>query len=277
MFWTPKNSFQASITNLASTPSTTPGTSLTPANNSKPAYTQLLTATAFDTFFIEVWFATGAVAAAARDMIADIGVDPAGGTTYAVLLPDLMASCASDWTGVGHRYFFPVYIKSGSTVAARVSINNATVGTVRCVIRLWGRPSNPAAIKYGTGVLAYGITAASSRGTLVTPGATGTEGTYVSLGTTTADHWWWQTGYGCNDTTMTDRAYHGDLAIGNTSETMIIENDWVGMTGAEEINHVNAADGQHYVKSGRTIYGRMTSSGTAPDNNYSMAAYGVYS
>ncbi|MGH7949134.1 MAG: hypothetical protein ACREQF_07925, partial [Candidatus Binataceae bacterium] len=116
-------------------PAANMGATVTPAQNSKGSYAQVFTALAFDAYFIAIQINSNNAAAAARDTIIDIGVDPAGGTSYTVLIPDLLGSCASNLAaisataGCGIWYYFPLWIKAGSTIGARASVNNATVGT----------------------------------------------------------------------------------------------------------------------------------------------------
>lgn len=215
----------------------------------------------------------------ARDCIADIGVDPAGGTSYSVLIPDLLCSCAGTITlntSMGIDYVFPIRINSGSSIAVRMSVNNATVGTGRAWIRGYGKPEHPDITRFGTVVQAIGITAASSSGTAVTPGTT-SDGTWTSLGTVTRQAWWWQVGIGCNDSTMTDAlVYHGDLSAGSSGgDTMIIEDVVACSTSAEQFGfHPPPGTGAKTIPAGATLWGRLQCSGTA-DSNLSMAAYAL--
>lgn len=243
------------------------------------SWTQILAATAQDIFYVQIGFNAVNVSSAIRDCLADIGVDPAGGTTYAVLIPQLLCSCAASTALCGDgtiNYFFPVFIKAGSTVACRMSVNNSTVGTGRVTIRGYGQPSNPSAIKYGTSVVAYGTVLASSKGTTVVPGATGAAGTYVSLGATTQDHWFWQMGYGIGNAATAARAYHGDIAVGDgTNFLILIPSIYLNVNAATALGYNNSGWNESIVPSGTTLYGRMTCSGTAAATPYSMAAYGV--
>jgi hypothetical protein len=245
------------------------------------SYAQVLTAAnvAKDVFGLHIQFNSNAVSAAARDTICDIGVDAAGGTSYTVLIPSLLASSAAPAlgaTGVGLNYYFPLYIKAGSTVAVRASVNNATVGTLRAKIRIFGAPRDRRDVSVGSKVIAYGISTGTSTGTAVTPGTT-SEGTWTSLGTiATGDNpWFWQYGVGINQGTITAVGYTGDLGIGDASNKAIVGEDrvWQGTTGEQWYD-----DGygiHHYqAKEGDIVYGRLQCSGTAV-SGISMAAYGV--
>ena len=258
------------------------GTSITPGNNTYGSYTQVLSGAnvAKDVFGILINFNSNASSATARDTIVTIGVDPAGGTSYTDYIPDLLASSAAGAIaiagGSGIHYFFPMWIKAGSTVAAKASVNNATVGTLRVRMQIFGLPRDRRNILVGTKCKSYGITAASSTGTSVTSGTT-SEGTWTQLATiaSTDNPWWWQYGVGVNNGTITAVSYSADLGIGDASNKVIVGEDrvWTGTTG-ETWSDDGIGNGYYQSKGGDITYGRIQASGTAI-TGLSMAAYGV--
>lgn len=252
------------------------GTSVTPGNNTKGSWVQLLTALAYEVIDVEVHINSGNTSAAARDILVDIGYDPAGGSSYSVLIPDLLGSCAGTLTDIGPCvYHFPLKIPAGATVAARAAVNNATVGTVRVIIHVKGRPAHPAMHKVGTYVVAVGITSASSSGTAITAGTT-SDGTWTSLGSPSKPAWHWQLGFGVNDSTMTALAYFGDLSVGDGTNFSVIIKDMLWRTdSSERSSFYNPSSGcEKYVGTSGVLYARLQCSGTA-DASLSMAAYGV--
>lgn len=274
------NAFNWRVSNITATrPAAALGATVTPGNNTKGSYASVLTSgeVARDVFGLMVNINSNAVSAAARDALVDIGVDPAGGSAYSVLLPDLMASCAAPYNigQGGIWYYFPIWVRAGSSIGARASVNNATVGTLRVVATAYGSPRDHRSTRVGTKVQAIGITAASSRGTTITSGTTA-EGAWTSLGATTSDAWWWQFGFGTNDTTMTALSYHADLATGTAGEkTLVIENANITVTGAEQIMYgPQFIDCQKLTPASTNVYGRLQCSGTA-DSALSMAAYAL--
>jgi hypothetical protein len=284
MLWTPKglSGYGWSFSSTGATRVAAAwGTSVTPAQNSMGTYAQVLSAAnvSKDVFGIQIQFNSNAVSAAARDTLVDIGIDAAGGSSYTVLIPTLSASSAAPAigaTGAGLSYFFPVYIPAGSTVAARASVNNATVGTLRCGIRIFGAPRDRRNVIVGSKVLAYGITTATSTMTAVTPGTT-SEGTWTSLGTVASgdEPFFWQVGTGVNQGTITATAYTGDLGIGDGSNKAVVIEDrvWQGTT-TEQWYDNGISNGLYQAAAGDTVYGRLQCSGTAI-TGLSMGAWGV--
>ena len=269
-------------TSNALTPAQSPGTSVTPGNNTKGSWVEILSDTLVttDCFGIFIMLHANAVSAAARDTIVDIGFDPAGGTSWSVLIPDLLCSCAIGTSGGGQGvcYFFPLFIKAGTALAARASINNATVGTLLAYVEVYGKPKRPEVMRVGRYVTALGIVAASSRGTAATPGTSGAEGSYVSLGTPTKPHWWWQCGMGVNDGTMTAGAQLVDIAAGDaTTKDIILLNEKIFTFGNESISKMMRPHFAYCreVTENIEIWGRISNSLGTNDAAYSVAAYGL--
>lgn len=281
MVWVPNSAgdFAWQVSSISATrPAANMGTSVTPGNNTKGSYSAAILTSANvarDVFGLLVNINSGSTAAAARDILVDIGVDPAGGTSFSVLVPDLLGSCASTWLlGGGVWYYFPIWIKAGSSLAARASVNNGTVGTVRVALTAFGSPRDRRMTRVGTKVTAYGITAASSSGTAVTAGTTA-EGAWTQLAASTSHaNWWWQLGMGCNDGTMSALAYAIELGLGDaTNKRVVIPDNLVITDGAENLTKW-LAFGEGVSPSGVGVYGRIQCSGAA-DAALSLAAYGV--
>jgi hypothetical protein len=259
------------------------GTSVTPAQNAYGTAVQICSSAnvARDVFAIEVNFNSGGTSTAARDMLAKIQVDPAGGTTWADLVTGLLCSACSPALGAfgsGISYVFPIWIKAGSAIAVAASVNNATVGTVRARMKLWGSPRRRDFVKVGNRIVSLGVTAGTSTGTAVTPGTTA-DGAWTALGTvaSTDDPWWWQFGCGTNQGTELAVAYTADLAIGDASNKFIVSEDrriYQGTTAEIWYDNGPEYQGAHQAKGGDIVYGRMQCSGTAAAAK-SMAAYGV--
>lgn len=283
MLITPRNLGFAYVTGnvLTTRPAAAFGTSITPGNNSYGSYTEILSDASVtkDCYGILININSIGAATTAKDSLTTIGIDPTGGTSYTDFIPHLLSSCASTFAqgAGGHWYYFPLYIPAGTAIAAKGSVNNATVGTQRVAVWLYGAPLDPSSIIAGQGVEAIGAVTASSRGTTVTSGTT-SEGSWTSLGATTKQCFAWQHGMGVNDSSMTSGGiYTTDIGVGDGTNINIIEQDkrYFISSASEDLSGVLTPEAYFPVASGQTIYGRMQCSGTA-DSALSMAAYGVY-
>lgn len=212
-----------------------------------------------------------------RNTLVDVGVDNAGGTTYLTKIPFLMASSATSY-GLGSGgiwYYFPLYIKAGSSVALRAT--GTVVTTFNAFVTLYGEPRRPDTIRAGSYVTAFGAQVLSTTtGTTIVPGTT-TKGAYTQLGVaTTKSYWWWQTGYSSVDTTMTAATIHVDIAAGNaTSKKILLENQYWSVTAAEQIScSPITVNSYNNVATGDLIYGRAQSAAAA-DTSPNLIAYGL--
>lgn len=271
-------SFEWWTSNNTGRPAAAMGTSITPGNNTMGSYTQILSgaSVAQDVYGIYVMINSNTVSAAARNALVTIGVDPAGGTSYTDTIPTLLGSCAGAATVGGIWYYFPLWIRAGSSIAAQASVNNATVGTLRVYTQVFGQPTNPEAVKVGTYVDAFGVTTGTSSGTAITSGTT-SEGAWTALATSISRScWWWQIGMGVNDTTMAALVYAADLASGDASnKRVIIQDQLFNSSSAEALSSPPMTVGcEMDVAAGVNVYGRLQCSGTA-DSSLSMAAYGL--
>lgn len=277
MLWLPHgNSFEWSTNNNTGRPATTLGSSITPAQNSKGSWTEILADLAEEVWAVTVVIHSTTVAAQIKDVLVDIGIDPAGGTSYTTLIPNLLAGGANSFTQgtPGAAYFFPLHIPKGAAVAARGSVNNATVGTIRVYIQVHGKPTHPELFKKGFSVEAFGITAASSRGTAITAGTT-SEGAWTELtaGTLSKDYFWAQVGRGIHDTTAQNGVVGIDVAAGDASTKRVILDQ---VLSAESTNEYASKwqtpwQGPVRVPSGSRIYGRAQCSGA--NDTDSLAVY----
>lgn len=280
--WTPTPEFTWQLSSVAGVrPVSTWGTTITPAQNAKGEWAGIFTGAQVvnEVWGVYIHFHSNYVAVQARNTIVDIGFDPAGGTTYGVVIPDLLASCVSAIDrGGGVSYYFPIRIPAGSAIAARASINNATVGTLYCIVKLFGLPKHPHLTRVGSYVTALGITAESSSGTAVTVGTT-EDGSWASLGASDKEHWYWHLGFGVSDSSMLAQTiYANDLAFGDATNKHLIIEDYIVMVrdASENIITIMPQPPALYrtVPANTILYGRSQCSGT-PDSNISLAAYGV--
>ena len=274
------NSFLWHFSNYT-TPSSTPGTSVTPgASNAEGSWTQVASSAnmAYDSCLMYIAIGGGAFSGAAKNHLLDIGVDPAGGTSYTAVISNIVCGQSQAVTTGFDEFVFPLFIKSGSAVAVRVQGSNATPGTVRVVADFFGRPTNPEMVPCGS----YSETIGSitnSNGQSITPGTAG-EGSWTSLGTTAKDLWHWQIGVQVDNSTITAQYTSVDLAYGDASnKEIILEDVPVHFYGTAEIKASplrgrSLVGASRYVPGGSTIYARAGSF-NVPATGYNMVAIGI--
>lgn len=283
------NVFESVISSLGvgAPPSATSGTSLTPAQNAYGASWATLIPgldpggglpyVSKKAYGIWICIHAGGVSTNARDILVKIGVDTAGATSYVDKILHLAAPSASPYLGAslagGVWYYFPITIDAGTSIGAKASVNNASVGTVRCFCILECDPTRPDLLRTGTTVTTYGADTATSAGTAVVPG-TVSDGSWVQLGSALTERtFFWQIGIGCNSGTMENATLHGDLALETAGvKRQIIFNRVVHTTSGELLSaRAGGTHGEGLV--GDLVYARLQQNGTL--NVYSCIAYGV--
>ncbi len=267
--------------NFGATPGLTPGLSVVPgASNVEGSWTQIASSGVLtqDCYWIYFYILGGAVSGAAKGHLLDIGVDPAGGTSYTAVVSNFVCGSSAAANGVGVKeYLIPFFIKSGSSVAVRVQGDNATAGTIRVAMKWYGKPSRPEAVPVGRYSETIG-TITNSSGVSITPG-NGVFSSYVSLGTTVKPLWWWQIGCQAINATLSGRHTFVELSWGDVSNKQIISRTMMSTTTTETASNLlntgmTVCEAYKPVPAGSTLYGRMICSG-APETGYSMVALGI--
>jgi hypothetical protein len=267
--------------NWGANPSATMGTSVIPgASNAEGSWTQIASSAdiSADCYWLFITVHSGNTSAQQKDHLIDIGVDPAGGSSYAAVVSNIVCGLTVSSPGAGYRFTFPLFVKSGSSVAVRAQGNNATAGTVRVMAKFYGQPSNPEAVPVGQFSETIGAIT-NSQGVGFTPG-NAADGSWQSLGTTTSALWWWQLAFQVSDSTMTAELAFIDLAYGDATNKTNILRLCHASTSTTESAQENSAANVFFadcfcpVPSGATIYVRGRCS-DAPDTGYNAVAIGI--
>ena len=258
------------------------GTGLTASAtaNTKGSVVSLLAGASvpFDVYGVGITFFGGSASATVRRYLTDIVIDPAGGTTWDTtnpICPNLLANSPALVCG-GWRYFFPLYVKAGTSFGARTQCSAASAA-LRCAIQLYGQPTHPENWRTGTRVIAFGVNTATTSGTAVTVGS-GAIGSYTLMGATARELWWWQWGgIASNDTTMGLDACMGDVATGDgTTFKLCVDSCMQNKTAAEQAG--KEAFGLRVpireVASGANVYVRVSNT-SAGDTTPTTTAYGL--
>ncbi len=273
------NSYGSEVDNWDATPGLTIGTNVTTGGsaNTDGSWTQVLSALARDVHWMQIQGAGNQATGNQRDVLFDIGVDPAGGTSYTAVKSSLSISCASAIT-TGPAYCFPIYIPAGATVAIRSRCNAASI-TTRFAVKAWGDPSFPEMFPCGLYHELVG-TVTGSAGVSFTPG-NAAWGSWQSLGTIARPLWYWQLGVGCSNATMSTESDYVQLGYGDgtTGGTRGIAMHNISSSTAEAINH-NTKSNLHFpenichLPAGTGIYVRGWAS-AAPQSGWWALAYGT--
>lgn len=266
--------------NWGANPSATIGTSVVPgASSAEGSWTQVAAAASITTNIYGIYMQAfgGATSASAKNHMLDIGIDPAGGTSYTAIISDIIVGDSPSLTQAGNReFYFPFYIPSGSSIAVRIQGSAATAGTVMVAMKFYGKPSIPG-LPVGRFSETIG-TGASTLGTSFTPGSAA-DGSWASLGTTSKNLWWWQLGYQINNGTITAEYTYLELAYGDATNKVTIFKMMHGGTTGETAGL--AAQTQLLwhaaycpVPAGTNIYIRGRAN-NPPDSGYNASAVGI--
>jgi hypothetical protein len=256
-------------------PGTSLGTGITAAGsaNAMGSWTQLLGATAMPAYAIQLWLACQSSANSNRAFLADIGIDPAGGSSYSVLIPTLIfhANDTSQLLGPT-RYFFPLFIPADASIAARVQCGTASLSVAARAL-LHCAPTQPEAWRCGSFVEAFGVDSAASSGVSITLGTT-SEGAWTKIGSDSARKlWFWQMGVNAPQTSLSALAANYDLALGDGSSYDIVA-PAVGMASgsAEWMSSGLQRYGIRHAPGGIGVYVRGQGSATGVNQ---VAVYGL--
>jgi hypothetical protein len=172
--------------NISSTPSASFGTTVASGAGAEGTAASLIAALTYDVEFLVVQLFQYTTSANARPTTVDILYDPTGGTSYTVLIADILAgqtASTSTATWGGATYMFPVRIPAGSQVAARA--HGAAAVSGRVAIHAYGQNANPGSWWAGQRVTSIGVS--GSDGTSHTPGDSGAYSSWTNFGSTLSE------------------------------------------------------------------------------------------
>ena len=274
------NEFHWSVDNYSDLYSSSMGTTVNAggSTHTKGSEAELIAGAALteDCYYMAIKFFGGGESNTIASYLADIVVDPAGGTSWSVLIPNLVVDSPHYLYGGAH-FVFPLFVKAGSSVGFKHQCSIAS-RALRCAIKLYGKPSKPEFMRYGHTVEAIGVNTGTSLGVSITTGASNAKGDWASVGTTTQDNWFWQMGIGLPDTTCgASFAYYLDMSAGDASNKRVcMDNVLFIKDNTEQAGKIAISEMPpiKQVPSGETVYIRGAHSLTA-DSGLHAAAYGV--
>lgn len=279
MLYTPVNDFGWTLDNFGATfTSAAMGTAVTSGGANLKGTAQSIWAGSSvteDVYGIAIGFQAGDSAAALRLFLCDLLVDPAGGSSWSVKIANLAVHGPSTVLG-GVWYYFPLYIKSGTSIGMQIQCRVTTI-TLRCLIKLFGKPGRPELAHVGNVVETIGASTATTVGTTVTPGTSAMGSYSASMGTTVRNCFWWQMGILFDDSTCTAVTYWFDLAAGDASNklTCIHMLPYINNSseqGGKAIAGINLP--YRNIPAGANVYTRSACI-TTPDSLVSVVGYGV--
>lgn len=259
------------------------GATITPVTGSKGSWAEVASSASLTQdcywFYLGEWAPTTDTGVV-KNTLYDIGVDPAGGTSYTAIISDMQIGSSFGMTGTSgaqRNFLFPFFVKAGSSVAARAQTDDATPNTTRVVMAFWGQPSRPENVPVGMFSETLG-TLSGSKGQSFTPG-NAADGTWADFGTTTKNLWWWQMGHGLDNTAFAAEYVYIDVAWGDaTNKHLIFRTQHSG--GANEelgctlYQNMLACASYQPVPAGSNIYVRGRCN-NAPDTGYHATVIGI--
>jgi hypothetical protein len=279
---TANNTFESILKSHDARLSATFGQTVTPLQNTYGSYAEVMSAAAVSADAFGFWIHVQGLGANtfARDALITVAGDPAGGTAWDgnEIVEDLIVSDAAptvnNTVGAGIEYYFPIKIESGTSLAVKASVNNATPGTMQVSIRLACEPDRVDLIRCGTAIRGYGATAASSNGTAVTAGSA-SEGAWTEIGTLADAIWYLTAGVGYSNASMASAPTAMDIAIGaSTLSNRIVLSDVIITQSGFEQQTAFYPGAMVNGEVGEKIFARLQVAG-AVTTNFSVIAYGV--
>lgn len=273
------NTYQQLVRSPTQIVPTDPSTVITPgATNVYGAWQNFgVLSSTYDTHILEVVFSLASLANNSKCSMVDIGIDPAGGTSFTSIISDVVLGTPGpfdDGTGIRPTIFeFYRRIPAGASVGIRGKQNHATPSTFRGGVIAWGKPSRPSLAFVGSAVETIGATAATSQGTAIVPGNAG-EGAWTLIGTSTYRGRRIDIGYAIDNTNVTGQGLYIDVAYGDGATLVTV------ITRAHVLANPNEIVHQLYngrfcdIPAGSALYARVRQGlGSAPNTGHSIALY----
>jgi hypothetical protein len=262
------------------------GVTVTPANNAYGSYVTLIGPQTATSFVFDLNVNTFNVSGQARDGLARLAFDPAGGTSFAgnEFWSDILISSASPLggNGLGVSYIgVPVTVPAGWSVGIAMAVNNATVGTGAAKITLYGGPSHSELMpRSGSFVRTFGasiaLLTAGTGGTAITPNSAGGKSAWVQCGSAAAEPLFAMAiGIGCNNATMSANATTFNKARGSsTTVNMQVGGDVDAASQTSEALSWKSPFEQAVINTGDLMFARAGGPAAFP-TGASVAIYAV--
>ena len=265
--------------NLPATPSSSPfGVNVVAgASNSDGTAVTLLSALAHDGEFIQIMTGNFSSSGAAGATLLDILYDPTGGTSWQSLIDDLIVGYTTSQASATRvdvvSYSFPLWIPAGSSIGAQARTAHSSTLDGDVMVFVQGGHRNPAHWWAGQGVESIGINAASSQGTLITPGSSGAYSSWTNIGSTTTYRGGAiQFGAQADGAAINTRQYRLQLGIGSNNIGL---NYYMFTTSSESGTSIKTGLSFVDIPAGTQLQARGTSNTTNTDQ-VGVAAYVVY-
>lgn len=243
--------------------------------HAKGSWVSLIAALGFDGWFAGIQISELGLNATDSSALVDIGIDPAGGTSYTVVIPNILSGGAAPAANMIATRWFPVFIPKGSQIAAR--LQGLQVSDVaRVGITVYGGDG----LRLHRGEIQdYGTNTADSGGVKMANAAVNTKGAWTQLGAdTTRRHSGLVVMASCATATAANQHFI-DVGIdpaGGTTYSIVIPEFYVGTDGNETVflsTHPSALVGID-IPAGAAIAARSQSTGSSTNDHVEVAAYG---
>lgn len=216
-----------------------PGIAVTPgASDTEGSWTQIATSAniANDAWFIAMYAGYTNATGVDTSCFVDIGVDPAGGTTYTAVASNFICGQAGPITTFSPEFILPLHIPAGSSVAVRAQSVLASPSAARAAMCFFGSPSNPEVVWKGYVCETLG-TVTGTTGTAFTPG-TAAWGSWVSMGTCANDLRHVQVSASCTNTVIAVQYTSVQVAYGDaTNKVTLVDSCLLSFNNSNELRY----------------------------------------
>lgn len=204
-------------------PSTLGATATAGASNTDGTAVNLFgAALTHDVEYLRLGFSTSQPANVDNHMMATILIDPAGGSTWQTLIPDLVIGSTGNASTAGLEpsgpsaiFDFPLWIPANASLGIRARTAHSSAVALRCAVFAFGGNANPASWWCGQRVTAIGTNPSSSSGTNHTAGNSGDFSSWTNLGSPLgSDCGALQWAVGSSGAFTNARSYHFEFGVG---------------------------------------------------------------
>lgn len=249
--------------------------------STKGADATLISSTNFDVYWVEIhaWAYGNTATDSQGSMDIWIGTDP-----EEVIIPDLLMGFCGSWAAAAtagpKHWAFPLYIPAGTAIGCRAAGQRVST-TLTVGISVYGGDAMPP-FRVGRKVTTYGMGTVPF-GTTIVPGASGAEGSWTAITTSTSeDHFAFLPSFqNGTDTTLGNITYFADIGVaasGDAASTAVeIGQSWMFRMSSDERGEgwIPFMPAFIDVPSGNQLTMRVSASGALDGGNYNAVIHAV--